>query len=429
MRSIERGFALLMIGSVSLASSDTFGMPEVPPSFSVRAVATGLGAFPQALDVTPGGMIYVADYWAGVFRVTPAGDVLPLSGPFSNQFLQGLVVRDGNDVFVSSENTVFRLAPGASAFSVLSHNPNRFNAQDIRGDLALRGTSLYMVGQVGSFPPLWTVDASTGEFAPFETTPVGDFSAVAYDSSADLLLGAGDSGLFEIDPETGTSKMFSFSAPGEPVTRTVFDCETGQGVTVTINASRSVGQAAVHPVTGDLYFTTLGSHEIMRATRAGKVSVFSPSGFDTMGGNLETSLGIGFDDAGENLYVTDRGTLYEISGDFVSIPCSAVYAFNEITTSGSGESDTVNDTLKLTFRGPVTTTTGLTNRGRNRVEICPGSSVSFEAGSTAGPASCKVNGTPVGAQGIVSAGDALACTNKPDGKDTDRFTIRGAESR
>jgi sugar lactone lactonase YvrE len=404
-------------------------MPVVPPSFSVRALASGLGVFPQAIDVTPDGMIYVADFYGSVFRVTPTGQVVPLNGPFSNQLLQGVVVRDSDDVFVSSTDSVFRRAPGASSFSVFSHNPSRFNAQDIRGDLALRGTSLYMVGQVGSFPPLWTVDATTGTFAAFETSPVGDFTAVAYDPRTDVLVGAGSSGLFEINPEAGSSKMFAFSAPGEPITRTIFDCETGQDVTVTINPSRSVGQATVHPVTGDVYFTTVGSHEIMRATRDGKVSVFSPSGFDTMGGNLETSIGIGFDDAGQKLYVTDRGTLYEISGDFVSIPCSAVYAFNEVTTSGGGESDAVNETLKLKFLGPVTTTTGLINRGRNRVEICPGSTVSFEAESTVGLASCKVNGAPIGDRGVVSAGDTLSCTNKPEGRDIDRFTIREAQSQ
>jgi hypothetical protein len=413
----------------SLAAADSFAMPVVPPSFSVRAIASGLGVFPQALDVTGDGTIYVADFYGSVFRVTPTGQVFPLSGPFSNQLLQGVVVRDSNDVFVSSTDSVFRLAPGASAFSVFSHNPSRFNAQDIRGDLALRGTSLFMVGQGGSFPPLWNVDATTGTFAAFETSPVGDFTAVAFDPRADVLVGAGLSGLFEINPETGSAKMFSFSAPGEPVTRTVFDCETGQSVTVTINPSRSVGQATVHPVTGDVYFTTLGSHEIMRATRDGKVSVFSPSGFDTMGGNLETSIGIGFDDAGEHLYVTDRGTLYEISGDFVSIPCSVVYAFNEVTTSGDGDSDVVNETLKLTFRGPVTTATGLINRGRNRVEICPGSAVSFEAESTVGLASCKVNGAPIGDRGVVSARDKLSCTNKPEGGDIDRFTVREAQSQ
>jgi hypothetical protein len=373
-------------------------------------------------------MIYVADFAGRVFRVTPNGEVVPLNGPLTSQDLQGVVARGSDDIFVSSTDTVFRLAPGESTFSVLCHNPGRFNARDILGDLALRGTSLYMVGQGGSFPPLWTVDVTTGVFAPFETTPVGDFTAVAFDPRADALIGAGSSGLFEIDPETGSSKMFSFSAPGEPVTKTILDCETGQSVTVTINPSRTVGQAAVHPVSGDVYFTTLGSHEIMRATRDGRVSVFSPSGFDTMGGNLETALGIGFDDAGEHLYVTDRGTLYEISGDFVSIPCSAVHAFNEITTSGSGESDAVNDTLKLKFRGPVTTATGLINRGRNRVQICSGSTLSFEAESSVGPASCKVNGASVGDRGVVSAGDTLSCTNKPEGRDIDRFTIRAAQS-
>jgi sugar lactone lactonase YvrE len=429
MREIRRGFAWLAVGLASLVASASFAMPVVPPSFSVRALASGLGVFPQAIDVTPDGMIYVADFYGRVFRVTPTGQVFPLNGPFSNQLLQGVVVRDSDDVFVSSTDSVFRLAPGASSFSVFSHNPSRFNAQDIRGDLAPRGTSLFMVGQVGSFPPLWTVDATTGTFAAFETSPVGDFTAVACDPRKDVLVGAGSPGLFEINPETGSSKMFAFSAPGEPVTRTIFDCETGQDVTVTINPSRSVGQATVHPVTGDVYFTTVGSHEIMRATRDGKVSVFSPSGFDTMGGNLETSIGIGFDDAGQKLYVTDRGTLYEISGDFVSIPCSAVYAFNEVTTSGGGESDAVNESLKLRFMGPVTTTTGLINRGRNRVEICPGSTVSFEADSTVGLASCKVNGAPIGDRGVVSDGDTLCCTNKPEGRDIDRFTVRETQSQ
>ena len=132
MRKTRSGCALLVLGFVSVAVSDAFAIPEVPPSFAVRVVATGVGGFPQALDVAPDGMIYVADYFSGAFRVTPAGEVAPLSGPFSNQNPQGLVVRGNNDVFVSSENSVFRLVPGATAFSLLSHNPSRFNADAVR---------------------------------------------------------------------------------------------------------------------------------------------------------------------------------------------------------------------------------------------------------------------------------------------------------
>lgn len=425
MREIERGVVVLLIGVASLAGSESFALPVVPPSFSVRVVATGLGGFPEALDVTPDGTIYVAEFSGCAFRVTPAGEVLPLNGPFSNQMLQGVVVRDGNDVFVSSTNSVFRLAPGANAFSVFSYNPDRFNAQDIRGDLVLRGASLFMVGQ--GAPPLWTVDATTGTFAEFDTSPFGFFTALAYDPREDVLIGAGRYGLFEIDPVTGRTKMFSFSAPGEPVTETYFDPEAGHKVREITTPHRSVGQAAVHPVTGDVYFTTVNSHEIMRATRDGSVSVFSPSGFDS-NTYIESALGIGFDDDGENLYVTDRGTLYEISGDFVSIPCSDAYGFSEFRTIGAGGLDSVNHTLKLTFRGSMTTAKGLMDGGRNRVEICPGSTIEFEAESTTGEASCTVNGASVGAQGVLAEGDVLECTNAPEGKDTDRFTVRAAGS-
>ena len=152
--------------------------------------------------------------------------------------------------------------------------------------------------------------------------------------------------------------------------------------------------------------------------------MFSPSGFDTLPGNLETAVGIAFNDAGDKLYATDRGSLYEVSGDFLAFPCSVANAFNTVTTVGGGAPDAVNETLTVTFSGPVATSRGLTNRGRNLVPVCRGSTITFEADSTIGAASCKVNGVSVGRSGILSAGDALHCTNEPEGRDSDRFLVR-----
>lgn len=417
----------LVLCCLSFASWNLFAIPVVPEGYSVRFVATGFGIFPQAVNVAADGTIFVASFRGQVFRVTPAGQVTLLTGPFSSELLQGIVTTPDDDVFLSSERKIFRLSARTSAFSIFIDNPTRFNARDIAGDLAIRETSLYMVGQSQSFPPLWLIDTTTGEFAEFETSPSWSFTALAYDAAEDLLIGAGRSGLFEIDPITGSSKMFSFSAPGEPVTKTFIDCLTGEETTVTINPSRSVGQATVHPATGDVYFTTLNNNEVMRATRAGEIFVFSPQ-FSLLAG-LDSALGIGFNDAGDKLYITDRGTLYEISGDFVSIPCSVAYAFNSVSTDGGGQSDAINESLRLTFQGPVATNTGLTNRGRNRVQICLNSQVTFEAESDIGSASCELNGVLIGDSGTVSSGDTLICTNKPDGKDTDRFIISVVPSR
>lgn len=248
MREIGRGLAVLLIGVASLAASDSFALPVVPPSFSARVFAVGLGGLPQAVDVTPDGTIYVAGSPGGVFRVTPSGQVFPLNGPFSGQELQGVIVRDSDDVFVSSLNSVFRLAPGASAFSVFSYNPSLFNANAIAGDLVLRGASLFMVGQYGSFPPLWTVDATTGTFAAFETDPDEYFTALAYDPRADVLIGAGPWGLIEIDPETGSAKMFSFSGPGVPVREKPPEPAERNHRTVIRIPFRTVGQAPFTPL-------------------------------------------------------------------------------------------------------------------------------------------------------------------------------------
>jgi hypothetical protein len=418
---------ILVLSCLSFANSDPGAAPMVPEGYSVRFVAANLGRFPQALDVASDGSIYLVNIDGPVYRVSPDGTVGAISGPFSDELMQGIVVARNGNVYTSSTRSVFRLSPGTTTFTLLSDNPTRFNATDICGDLAIREPSLYMVGQSQSFPPLWLIDPMTGAFVEFETSPSWSFSALAYDAARDLLIGAGESGLFEIDPAEGSAKMFSFSAPGEPVTKTFIDCNTGQETTVSVNPSRSVGQATVQPTTGDVYFTTLNANEIIRATRAGEVFVFSPE-FSPLAG-LGSALGIGFNDAGDKLYITDRGALYEITGDFVSIPCAVAYAFNSVSTDGEGQSESVNGSLRLTFEGPVATTRGLVDRGRNRVQICPNSLVTFEAESDTGAASCEVNGVPTGNMGAVSSGDTLVCTNKPYGQDTDRFVITTIGSR
>lgn len=104
--------------------------------------------------------------------------------------------------------------------------------------------------------------------------------------------------------------------------------------------------------------------------------------------------------------------------------CAINVPVKMITTSGGGQSTTVNSTVQTTFTGHITTETGLTSGGRNAVKICPGTTVDYETVSSVGTAICSINGVASAASGSMSIGDKLICTNKPDGSDTDRYSVK-----
>ena len=100
------------------------------------------------------------------------------------------------------------------------------------------------------------------------------------------------------------------------------------------------------------------------------------------------------------------------------------YPLKMVTTTGGGQSQSVNGQLVTTFTGRLTTEQGLTSGAKNKVTICPGSTVEFDSVSTVGTARCSINGIATAANGTVAAGDKLICTNKPDGSDIDRFSVK-----
>ena len=106
--------------------------------------------------------------------------------------------------------------------------------------------------------------------------------------------------------------------------------------------------------------------------------------------------------------------------------CDA-YPIKMVMTTGGGQSLAVNIQLVTTFIGRLTTEQGLISGAKNKVTICPGTAVEFDSVSTVGTARCSINGIATAANGTVAVGDKLICTNKPDGSDTDRFTIKSDE--
>ena len=107
--------------------------------------------------------------------------------------------------------------------------------------------------------------------------------------------------------------------------------------------------------------------------------------------------------------------------------CADLIPLSQVTTPGGGQSPTVNATLQTTLTGHLTTTTGLTSGGKNAVKICGGTTVDFETTSSTGAEHCTINGVAVATAGTLAIGDKLICTNKPDGSDTDRFSIKIGE--
>lgn len=117
-------------------------------------------------------------------------------------------------------------------------------------------------------------------------------------------------------------------------------------------------------------------------------------------------------------------THVRLQGQIISPPDSCDYPVVQVTSTGGGQSPAINSTLTTTFTGILTDTGRLLNGGKNTVKICPGTAVDFEANSTSGVAVCKINGVAVGGSGKLTAGDSLICSNKPDGSDTDRFSVK-----
>lgn len=104
--------------------------------------------------------------------------------------------------------------------------------------------------------------------------------------------------------------------------------------------------------------------------------------------------------------------------------CKFQHPLKQVTTTGGGQGTVVNATVQTTFTGYITTETGLTSGGKNSVKVCPDTTVDYETTSSVGLATCSINGVAVAASGTVAIGDRLICTNKPDGSDTDRFSIK-----
>ena len=114
-----------------------------------------------------------------------------------------------------------------------------------------------------------------------------------------------------------------------------------------------------------------------------------------------------------------------IRGGVIAPPaCKLNFPIKQVTTTGGGQGQSVNATVQTTFTGYITTEAGLTSGGKNAVKICSGTTVDYETISSVGTATCRINGVAVANTGSVSIGDKLICTNKPDGSDTDRFSIK-----
>ena len=98
--------------------------------------------------------------------------------------------------------------------------------------------------------------------------------------------------------------------------------------------------------------------------------------------------------------------------------CETKHPKTQILLDGDG-SGTTNKTLKISFIGNIIQTSSTS------VTACKSSPLSYSAFSTVGPATCTVNGIAKTASGSLVPGDALSCTNRPKGRDTDKFYIFG----
>lgn len=131
-------------------------------------------------------------------------------------------------------------------------------------------------------------------------------------------------------------------------------------------------------------------------------------------------------DISGDVYALDTIVVNGITtGDIHPTACEQTYPVISLITTGGGQSVAVNEQVQIKFSGQITTESGLTSGGKNTVTICPGTRVDYEVISTLGTAVCTLNGAPLQLTGRLGDGQQITCSNKPDGSDTDRFTIKG----
>jgi hypothetical protein len=98
--------------------------------------------------------------------------------------------------------------------------------------------------------------------------------------------------------------------------------------------------------------------------------------------------------------------------------CETQYPVKQIALIGDGFGAS-NKTLQISFIGNIVQAS---NTG---VTACNATPLSYNAITTVGTATCKVNGVAKLTSGVLVPGDTLTCTNKPKGSDTDKFVIFG----
>ena len=100
--------------------------------------------------------------------------------------------------------------------------------------------------------------------------------------------------------------------------------------------------------------------------------------------------------------------------------CAKQTPIASVTTVGSAQSTTINNTLSLKFTGRISSSSA------SQVTVCANTELQYEASATAGAPLCTVNGLPAPSSGAIRVNTStgkLVCTNKPTGADTDRFRI------
>ena len=127
--------------------------------------------------------------------------------------------------------------------------------------------------------------------------------------------------------------------------------------------------------------------------------------------------------------VTDQDGLSGTANGIVDVAmsqstiCKLNFPTKRVVTDGGGQGSVVNSTLETRFTGHIMTASGLTSGGKNTVKICPGTTVDYWARGS-GTELCRINGVAANYFGTLAIGDKLICTNKPDGSDTDRFSVK-----
>ena len=427
----------------ALLSSEASAEPRVPAGFESERVGPGGPGVILALAVDDLGNIYLGEaVISGVRVLSPTGELLE-SFDTGNRFIGGLAARDSRVLFASTFDRVMQIT-SRTGLTTRAENPTWFHARDLQGDLALRGNQLFMVGQyfegprvVPQFPPLWKISVATGEFVRWDSDPLLPLTALAYDATADLLIGGTREGLYEIDPVTGEAHRFASTGAGLTVYSTELTTTSPRlGPVIILGAERVLReppgqeplQLAVHPRTGDVYYGAWPSSEVLRASRDGEVTRFRTY--------ADLPFGLAFHPDGGELLVGDIEGVHRIRGDYDSIPCEVAYELAEVELGHAGGPPLVEHTLTVQFEGPVVRVhEARSEHAPNQLFLCPGSQVEFQAESTLGEARCWVSrgvgrrprdsGT---ATGTLQTHDVLVCSNEPEGGDTDVFLLIEEES-